>query len=113
MAHRAAAALEQAALDRKARIVEIEQRAELSDLIGIQKLGVGAGQHHGVAASGESIALRVAVEEIEDAALRDHGVVIEVLLQTLPELQGQFVERFIALEEVVGADDRGVAPDIS
>jgi len=31
----------------------------------------------------------------------------------LPELEGHLVERFVARQHVVGADDRGVAPDIA
>jgi hypothetical protein len=46
---------------------------------------------------------------VQDAALAYHGVVVELLLQPLPELQRPFVEGFIAGQEIIGADDRRVA----
>ena len=51
--------------------------------------------------------------EIEDAALAHHGVVVEVLLQPFPELHRPFVERLIAGQKVVGADDRGVTAGVA
>ncbi len=53
------------------------------------------------------------MDEIENAALADHRVVIQILLQPLPELERMLVKRLIAVQEIVGTDDRGVAPDIA
>ena len=47
-----------------------------------------------------------------NAALRDHGVVVQILLQPLPELHRQFVEGEIARQEVVRAHDGGVSPEL-
>ena len=53
------------------------------------------------------------MEEIEDAALRHHRVEIEILLEPLPQFKRPLVERIVADQEIVGADDGGVAPDIA
>ena len=65
------------------------------------------------AAPHEGVTLRVAVEQVQHAALADHRVVIDVLLETLPELHRPFVERDVAGHQVVRADDRRVATDIA
>ena len=113
MAHRAAAPLQEAALDRKARIVEIEERHHLAHRFAIEQFRIDAVDPHGIAAPGKGIALRIGMEEIEHAALRHHGVEIEILLEPLPQFHRPFVERIVAGQHVVGADDRGVAPDIA
>ena len=113
MAHRAAALLQQPAVDGEAGIVEIDEGHELLDLVAVEQLGIDAVQPHGIAAPRIGVALRVGVEDVEHAALADHGVVVEVLLEPLPELHRPFVEREVAGKQVVGADDGGVAPDIA
>ncbi len=113
MPHGAAAALQQAAHDREAAIVEIEEGQDAAHAVAVEQLGIDAVQPHGVAAAGSGIALRIGMEEIEDAALRHHGVEVEFLLQPLPELQRPFVEGVVAGEQVVRADDGGVAADIA
>ena len=55
-------------------------------LLAVEQLGIDAVQPHGVAAPREGVALRVGMVEVQHAALADHGVVVEVLLQPLPEL---------------------------
>src|SRR5437868_1914856 len=60
----------------------------------------------------EGVALSIRVVEIEDAALAHHGVVVDVLLEPFPELHRPFVERHVPGQEVVRADDRGVAADV-
>ena len=70
-------------------------------------------QAHGVAAAGVGVALDVGMEDVEDAALTDHGVVVDVLFQTFPQLHGKFVKRQVAGEQVVGADDGGVAANVA
>ena len=70
-------------------------------------------QPHGVAAARGRVALGVGMKEVEHAALADHGVVIDVLLQPFPELHRPFVEWDISRQQVIGPNDRGVAPDIA
>ncbi len=113
VARRAAAPLQQAALDRKARIVEIQERHHLAHAVGVEQFGIDAVDAHGVAAPRIGVALRVGMVEVQDAALADHRVVVEVALHRLPELHRQLVEADIAGQQVVGADDRGVAAGIA
>ena len=113
MPRRAAAPLQQPAQHRVARIVEVDQRAHGLDLLGPDQLGIDAGQAHGIAAAGEGVALRVAVEQVQDATLAHHHIVAERLLQPFPELQRMLVEMVVLGQQVVGADDGGVAPGIA
>ena len=59
------------------------------------------------------VALRVGMIEVEHAALADHRIVVEVLLQPLPQLHRPFVERLVAGQQIVRADDGGVAARIA
>ena len=83
---RAAAPLQQAAVDREARVLEIEVRHHAAHALAIEQRGIDAMQPHRVAAPRVSVALRVRVIEVEHAALAHHRIVIEVLLQPFPEL---------------------------
>ncbi len=53
------------------------------------------------------------VREHHHAALAEHDVVVQLLRQALPELHRMVVERRALVEEIVRADDRGVAPGIA
>ena len=113
MPGRAAAALQQPAVDRESRIVEIEIGQHRPDLLGAEQFGIDSGEPHRIAAPGEGVALGVGMVEVQDAALADHGVVVQILLQPLPELHRELVERRVARQQIVRADDRGVAADIA
>jgi hypothetical protein len=113
VAHCAAAPLQEAALDGKARIVIVEEGIHLAHRIAVEQLGIHAVDAHGVAAPREGVALRIGVTEVQDAALRDHGVEVEVLLEAFPQLHRPFVEGVVARQQVVGANDGGVAADVA
>ena len=113
VARRAAAPLQEAALNWEARIVEIQERRHAAHIVGVEQFGIDAVESHRVATPGVSVALCVGVEEVHDPALADHRVVVEVLLQPLPQFHRVFVERDVAVEAVIGADDRRVAPGVS
>ena len=81
--------------------------------VAVEQLGIDAMQPHRVAAPRIGVALRVRMIEVEHAALAHHRIVIEVLLQPLPELHRPFVEGFVAGQQVVRADDGGVAARIA
>ena len=51
--------------------------------------------------------------EVDDAALADHQVEVELLAQTLVEVQGFVVDGGAFVPEVVGADDGRVAAGIA
>ena len=82
----AAAGLSEASLDGKTIIGKIEEREMLFDAGGIEQFGIDTVQPHGVAAADIGVALGVGMKEVDDATLADHRIVIEVLLETLPEL---------------------------
>ena len=58
----AAAPLQQPALDREARVVEIEERHHAPHLLAVEQLGIDAVQPHGVAAPRIGVALRVGMD---------------------------------------------------
>ena len=107
------APLHQPAMHRKPRIVEIQIGHQLAHLVAAEQLRILARQPHGVAAPRERVALPVGMVEIDHPALRHHRVEIQLLLQPLPLLQRMGEKRLIALKQVVGPHDRGVAPDIA
>ena len=80
----AAALLQQSALNGEAGIVEIEKRQHRLDRGAVQQVGIDAVQPHGIAAPCIGISLRIGVEEVQHATLGNHGVEIEILLQTFP-----------------------------
>ena len=105
--------LGQTALDRKPGIVDVQERVALADLIDAQQFRIRPVEQHRVAAPHGGVTLRVAVKKVDDPALADHGVEVEVLLQPFPQLERKLVEGLIAIEQVVGANDRGVSSDIA
>ena len=113
VARRAAARLHQAAVNGKARIVVIQIRQEGANALAVEKLAAGAVQPHGVAAAGEGVALNVRMVNVDDAPLADHRVVVEIALQSLPELHRPFVEAFIAGQQIIGTDDGRISSGIA
>jgi hypothetical protein len=109
----AGAGLQEAAHDRETGVVEVQERRDLPHAGLIEQFGVHPVQPHGVAAADLGVALGVGVGEVQDAPLADHGVVVEVLLHPFPQLHRQLVERDVAGQHVVGADDGGVAADVA
>ena len=105
--------LQEAAIDGEARVVEVEERPAGAHLLARQQLRVVALQPHRVAAPGVGVELAVGVAEVQDAALRHHDVVVELLLEPLPELERMRVELAVAPEQVVRPHDRRVPPDVA
>ena len=79
----------------------------------VEQVGIDPVQPHGIAAPHEGVALRVRVKQVQHATLADHRIVVDVLLEPLPELERLLVERDVARFLVVRPHDRGVAPDIA
>ena len=113
MARGAAARVIQPAIDGKADIVEIEIGGVFAYPLAVQQDGVVALVDHGIAAPGGIIALAVGMEQVDDAALGMHDVVVQRLFQPFPQFQRVGIELGIARHHVIGAHDRGVAPDIA
>ena len=103
-----------AAPDRPARfpgIIEIGQ--QLHHLAAVEQFGVDAVEPHDVAAPRKGIELHRAGGQHDLAAVRDHAVEIQLVGQAFPELQGMLEKLGVAVDHIVGADERGVAPDIA
>ena len=111
---RAAAPLQRGPDDRIANVArDVEKRAEGLRLIRGQPFVVDAGQAIGVNVALADLNVMRIVREHHDPARRIHDVVVELLGQALPKLQRMFVERRRFLPQVIGADDRGVAPGVA
>ena len=113
VAHGAAARLQKSAQHRVAAIVQINQRCQQLDRFAVHRHGVHAEQPHQVGAPGKQIALRLGVEQVERAALADHGVEIQPTLQPLPQFQRVLIEADIVRQEVIRADDGGITADVT
>ena len=64
---------------------------ESANAVLVEQFGVDAVQPHRIATPGVGVALRVGMAEVQDAALADHRVVVQVLLQSFPEFQRKLV----------------------
>lgn len=53
------------------------------------------------------------MKKIDDPALANHRVIVEVLLQPFPEFERVFVESFVFTKYVIRADDCGVSTNIT
>src|SRR5580700_4551626 len=53
------------------------------------------------------------MDEVQRAALRNHGIVVEIDLKPFPQLEGEVEEADIFARKIIGADDGGIAPDIA
>ena len=113
MPHRAPAPLQKAAIDGKACIVEIEIRHHLAHPLPVEQFGIHPMQAHGIAGAGIGIALAIRMAQHQHPTLADHGVEIEILFEPFPELEGFFIERVVFFQQVIGADDGGVAAHIA
>ncbi len=92
---------------------EVEDGADLGDLVRLQPLGVHSVEPVGVDAAHALPDVLEGVREVEDAALAEQEVVVQLLRQALPQLQGVLVDRRALVPQVVGADDRGVAGHVA
>ena len=113
VARGAAARLPEAAEHRIARPVDVHDRAEFLDPPGPDPLGRDALQRVGVGGALVAAHLVMGLRQHDDAAGREHDVVVEILAQGLVEPARLLVDRGRRVLEVVRADDRGVAPGVA
>ena len=92
MACRSAALLESGTKDRVADIVSLQHRANGPRLFGSQPFVIDAVGAVGVYVTLENLHVVHRMREHHDAALREHDVVVEVLGESLPHLQGVVIE---------------------
>ena len=113
VARGAAAALQRRAQHRVADVANVQRRAEGLGLLGRQPLVVDAGGTVGVDVALEHLRVVHRVREHHDPAGGEHDVVVEHLREVLPQLHRVVVERGALIEQVVRADDRGVAAGVA
>jgi hypothetical protein len=113
VARGSAAGLVEAAEDGETRLLEIEVGDDLADPLGIQKDRIIPLISYCISAPCIGVALAVGVEQVDDAALGMHHVVVEVGLEPFPELQRMGVEFRVSGQAVVGADNGGVPAHVA
>src|SRR5882724_3962346 len=113
VAYGAAARLQKSTEDGVAAIVEVDQGDERLDGVPVESQGVHRQQAHAIGAARKQVALRFGVEKVQRAALADHCIEVQPPLEPFPQLERVVVETHVLRTEVVGADDRRVAPDVA
>jgi hypothetical protein len=83
---RAAARLQEPTENGEHRIVHRSHRQHGANPIPIEQHRIDALQAHRIPAPHDEIPFGVGMENVEDATLAHHHVVVEILLQTLPQL---------------------------
>ena len=115
VAGRAGARLQQAADDRKARRAgDVEAGHQPGDLVR-RTAARRRRRRWRMALPRRDIVVELGrrMREIEDAALREHDVVVEIVGEVLPQLHRMLVEADVVRQQVVGAHDGRVAADIA
>ena len=92
---------------------DVDDRAELLDLVGFQPLGVDAVEHVGLDAAHAVADVLQAVREVEHAALAEQDRVAEVVLEALPQLQRVLVDLGAFIPQIVRPDQRGIAGHVA
>ena len=111
---RAAAPLQRRAQHRIADVVfDVQRRTERLRLRRLEPLVVDAVAAVGVHVALEDLDVVHGVRQHHDAARREHDVVIERLREVLPQLDRMIVERRAFVEQIVRADDGGVAAGVA
>ena len=91
----------------------VDDRIQALDVLGPKPLGVDAVQPVRVDPPHALADVVQVVGQVDDAALAEQQVVVELLGQPLPELQRVLVDRRRLVPQVVGADHRRVAGDVA
>ncbi len=111
---RAAAPLQGRAQDRIAHVGgDVQRRAVGLGLLRRQPLVVDAVAAVGVDVALEHLHVVHGVGQHHHPALGEHDVVVQLLGQAFPQLYGVVVETGAFIEQVVGADDGGVAAGVA
>jgi hypothetical protein len=106
--------LQQRPPDREARIARIiEVGQKLHHLAAVEKLGIDAVEPHDVAASRQHVEADRPMRHDDLAALRQHDIEVERMREAFPQLEREFEKLGVAVDHVIRAHDRGVAPDIA
>ena len=100
--------------DREPRGIGIVEHRHLAHhVFAAQQFRIDAVQAHNVAAARQVVHLAWAMTEIDNAAMRDHGIKVQVVRQALPQFQRKLIELRIRIQQIVGSDDRGIAAHVA
>jgi hypothetical protein len=88
---------------------DVEDGADLGDLVRPEPFGVDAVEAVGVDPADAVADVLRGVREVEHAALAEEEVVVQLLREPLPQLERVFVEHSALVPQVVRPDDGGVA----
>ena len=114
MAGSAAAPLPDAAVGQIAGVERLgHQRQAVADFVWTPEFGVDAVELHGVGDPGGDLELGWRVGHVEDAALAQHHIEIELARQPLVEPQREIVERYRFRVKVVRPHDGRVAAGVA
>jgi hypothetical protein len=106
--------LQRGAQDRVAAVrPQIDDRAELLHLAGVQQFGIDVVQAVRVDPSRQFAQVVLVVGQVQDAALAEHDVVVQLLAHGFPELEGVLVKGGAFVPQIVRAHDGGVAPGVA
>ena len=109
----AAATLQRGPEHRVADVAYVQWRTEFLGLLRAQPLIVDAVGAIGMHVALDHLYVVYRVGQHHDPSRREHDVVVERLRQRFPQLQRMIVERGALIEQVVGADDGGVAAGVA
>jgi hypothetical protein len=91
----------------------IEDRAVGLELLQIQQLGIDAIEVQCIDPPRQPTHLMGRMREVEQAALAEHDVEVQLLAQALPQLQRVLVKMRALVPEIIGAHDGGVAAGVA
>ena len=113
MARRAAARLPQGPQHRIARPVDVQDRAQLFHPARRDEFGHNPLQRVGVGGALIAPHLVMGLRQHHHPARREHHVVIQILAHRLVQRPRLLIDRRRRILQIVGPDDRGVAPGIA
>jgi hypothetical protein len=105
--------VQQPAIDRKPDVVEIQIGQQMAHALAVQQFRIVTLVDHHIAAPRKGIALAVGMKQVDQPACRMHRVIVQVFLQTLPQLERMGIKLRIALLAVICPHDGGVAPHVA
>lgn len=79
----------------------------------VQQFGIIILVNHQSAAPRKAVALAVGVKQVDQGSLGLQYIVVRLLRHTFPQLQGMGIKPGIARQKVIGARNRGIAPEVA
>ena len=100
--------------NREARIFrKVQVRHQFFNTVEIVHHRVDAIQPHRVATARESVTLCIVMEDVQNTALAEHDVVVQLLAQAFPQFHRVLVKLRVCIEHVIRPHDGGVTPGVA